>query len=264
MRMSPMVIALALLAACSGKNPLESDPQTSYCEAVCQDAADCAAAERGADAAALYEECLAATHAVDSSCEEAESGGLDPASSEALSACTDAVEGDASCDDYTGSYTEQESGTPPAECASQGTDANGVYDAAQESTEETNDELCERFTDTFCEQLTGCIAETLGDGYQAAVDAIGVEPVERCTTSVSSQTESCKADELYAPGESATDPNTAREGARECLTDFAALTCEQLYAGDLPATCAAAFTDTETATAFATAIAGVATEYTGG
>ena len=66
-----IVVSLAALS-CKGKG----EPTTSYCEAICDQAVSCAAAERTVDEDAMRDQCLADTRAADPSCEEAETGDL--------------------------------------------------------------------------------------------------------------------------------------------------------------------------------------------
>jgi len=254
---------LVALAACS----TSKEDQPSYCEAVCDWAVQCAAAERTVDETALRDQCLESTRAADASCADAENKDLNPAESTALSECTDAVDSAASsgdCGAFTGSLDEIKAGTAPAECiASEGDAAQDTFDAAQDTTAETNDELCERLSDSFCTQIESCVLGALGidttsEISQDLIDAAGGTPHDACMVAVDSQTQSCKSDSLYEPEAGTTDVNTARQGARECLADFVSLSCDDLFAGNLPATCAGAFSSKDDVTAFASALVDVA------
>ena len=241
------------------------EPQQSYCEAICDQAVTCASDERAVDGDGLTNACLDATRAVDDSCATAESEGLDAVSAEALTACTDAIAAeiaDGECSGFTGSIDELKTGTPATACATQGADAQAVYDAARDATSEGNDELCTRFSDTFCNAAYDCLLEDFGGSIpDEAVTALGNGPVEYCLAAVDGQTQTCIDDSLYVPEESLTDVNATRQAARECLTGFAALTCDELFSGDIPQLCAGSFSSTEDALAFATALAGVADDF---
>jgi hypothetical protein len=236
---------LSLALACSDKGAGKAEK--SYCQALCDWATACAAAERGVDPATLMEECLAAAEAADPSC--ADYADLDPVSAEGLTACTDAIDEEAAagvCDPWSGRYDEMETSTTPAECASQGSDAQETFDQVQESVEESNEELCNRFSESFCTKMEECIAEQVnstGANYEEIVAAVGLEPVDYCLQALEGTTQECVTEGEYEPGESATDVNTQRETARECLADFESVTCEELLAGNMPAACAGAVED---------------------
>jgi hypothetical protein len=257
------VLAFLLPIACDGDGIPGGKPQTSYCEALCDWAVLCASAEREVDQASLLDRCLEAARANDPSCAEAESkNGLDAASAAALQECTDAIEEAATageCDAFTGRIDEQQTATAPAECASQ-EDAQQTFDEVQESTAETSDELCERFTDSYCDRLQDCLLGALGvtEIPQDLIDAAGGTPAELCEAQIAPITDSCKAEDRYAPEESVTDVNTARQAARTCLADLTSLPCSDLLAGEIPASCAGSFTSTDDATAFAQALIDVA------
>ncbi len=255
--MRQLILSLGLvasLAACG-----KGEDRASYCEAVCDNAVSCAAAERTVDETALMADCLEATRAADPQCAETENGDLGVAAGKLLDGCLEELAATAGeCDAFTGRIDDQVTATTPGKCLTYDTGAQDTFDAARDSTTETNDQLCERFSDTFCEQVTSCIEEELGEGFAAAVEAVGLDPKDNCLQKVSSQTDSCKSEELYAPEESATDVNLSRQTARECMQDFATLTCEQLFSGDLPPLCAGAVEDP---TAYAGLLLDVAVEY---
>jgi hypothetical protein len=253
----PVAPVLALLAACG---IVKGEPQPSVCESLCDWASDCAAAERGEDPATVRADCLAATEAADPSCADAGKG-LNAAASKLLTECTDAIDAEAaagSCDPWTGRIDDQKTATPPAACATQGEDITKTWSAAQQAVAEPNDALCDRFSTTFCDAVAACVEERLGPDFAAAVDAVGVAPADQCLSRIAFHTDSCVDDGLYAPEESLTDVNAARQTARECLLDFSTLTCDELLSGTMPPLCAGAVEDP---TAFAGAIGGVATEY---
>jgi hypothetical protein len=260
------LLTLSLVGCDDAKDALETDtPQTSYCESLCDWAVGCAETERDIDAATMLANCEAATAAIDSSCAEAEAGTLDPATSAVLTECTDAIAESAAageCDGFVGSYDDLSTFTPPAECAGQGTDAQSTAEAAQDSTAETNEELCERFTESFCVQLETCIVADLFGGTipQEIIDTLG-QPVDLCISELDTVTQTCVSDGLYEAEEDLTDVNTARQGARECLSGIEDLTCDELFAGEVPELCGASFTSTDTALEFFGALAAIATDY---
>jgi len=268
-RLIPVLFGCAALTVTVGcdeaKDALEGGEQTSYCEALCDWAVECADGEREVDIAALSAQCLEDTRASDAACAEAEAGTLDTVSAATLSECTDAVAEAAAageCGGFTGSIDELKIATTPAECGSQGADAQETFTQAQSSTAETNDELCERFTESFCTQIDTCvISEIFGDSIPSEViDLLGT-PLDLCIDRLSTVTDTCIADGLYGAEEDLSDVNTARQSARECLTDIEELTCDQLFSGEVPKLCGGSFTDTETALTFFEALAGVAIEY---
>ena len=244
------------------------DPVQSYCEATCDWAVACQSGDGWVDDEnVLYEDCLAATRAIDDSCAKAESGKMDPASKKALEVCTSAVnaKNDAGeCDLFTlQDPTALGLDSLPTECATQGQDAQAVFETAYTSTQESNDALCTRFTETYCLASAECILGDFGGEIpQSVKDALGGEPFDICVDRLAAQTQSCTDNGLYDPEESLTDtPNTARQGARMCLRDLSELSCEQINGGQLPEVCAASFTSTEDGLAFATVLFDLASEF---
>lgn len=257
MRPVRFVTALAALFSLAG---CATDPQTSYCEALCDWAVECQAGDRDVDADALRAECIAATEAVDGSCADA-SKGLGPADAKLTTDCTDAIAAKQSageCTAFTGRVDDQATETTPKECASQGASAQDTFDAARDSTAESNDDMCERFADTFCQATDECVRAQLGANVDAIIEAVGFSPYDSCRTKTDSNTQACLTEEQYLLGESVTDPNAQREFARECLGDFSEVTCDELLGGQLPAECAGALEDP---TAYTGALAGVLTEF---
>ena len=223
---------------------------TSYCEALCDWAVPCAAAEREVDEASLRQQCLDATHAIDSTCADAEAGDVNEADAAAINTCVDAIEEEAAageCGPWTGSYDEVATATTPADCAGMGADAQEVFDAAQDGSAESNEELCTRMTHEYCVTLEECVLGEIYDGEipEDLIKALGGTPVELCESRLSGITDGCIADDLYAPEESRTDINTTRQAARECLDALGELSCSQLISGDVPQVCSAAFTSAE-------------------
>jgi len=202
---------------------------------------------------------------VDSSCADATSGEQNAAAAKALETCIEAVDEEAAageCGAFTGTIDELKLGTAPTSCASQGQE---TFSAARDAVTETNDQLCNRFYETFCDAAAECMIEQHlgGDLPDEVIEAMGGTPSELCLEQVSEQSQSCIDDTLYLPEEDLTDVNTARQGARACLSDFDSITCDQLLSGDMPKICAASFTSTEDATSLASVIFDLATEMAG-
>lgn len=246
-------LLVSLLVGCGG------DPVRSSCEAACDWAVSCQEADRPVDAAALSEACLAATRAEDPSCEKAESGKMDPASKSLLETCVSEIDAQASageCNAFTGADPED----PPSQedfpqgCITQGDDAVAVFEAAYTSTAETNEQMCNRYSEAFCAASAACILGDFGGQIpQAVIDEIGT-PEEICLGKLEDQTQSCVDTNLYAPEESLADtPNTARAAARLCLSKLSELSCEQINGGEFPPECAGSRSSAEDNLAFATA-----------
>jgi hypothetical protein len=238
-----MLVMLAALA-CKG------EPKRSYCEALCDWAVACNATERPIDETASLEACLQATSESDGSCEKAESGKIDPASAKLLEPCVKAIDENTSaleCDGFVGRFEDLKIATVPAACSTQASDAIQTFQVARDATQETNEQLCTRFTETFCGRAEDCL---LGDYElpQEAIQAAGGTPAELCIERLDSVlTSKCISNGLYEPEDGFTDANLARQGARECLGDFDAIECSALLATppELSPTCAAAFSSPE-------------------
>jgi hypothetical protein len=251
-----------MLTGCGG------DPVQSYCEATCDWAVSCQEGDRPVgDGDALLADCLSATRAIDSSCEKAESGKIDPASKKALESCVSAINTKADageCDVFTAADPSAvDASSLPTACATQGSDAVAVFEAAYTSTSETGEELCTRFTESYCEASATCILGDFGDSIpQAVKDAMGGEPYDICVDRLQPQTDSCTTNDMYKAEEGLDDtPNTARQAARRCLRELSTLTCEQINGGQLPEECAASFTSTEDSLSFATALFTLAQDF---
>lgn len=231
-----LLVVLSMLA-CKG------EPKRSYCEALCDWAVSCAAAEREIDTEAELAECLAATSASDPSCAKAEEGTIDPASAKLLEPCVNAIDGAAAageCEPFTGTPQQVLTGTVPAECATQAGDAIATFEVAQSSTVETGAELCQRYAETICRRAEECILGDFGGEIpQAVTDEIGT-PFDNCVRALEPVfTNDCIANDLYAAEQSVTDVNPTRQAARDCLVGFEAVPCDQLLdQGMLPETCA--------------------------
>lgn len=255
---------LVLLSALACKGDKE---QRSYCQALCEWAVGCAAADRDIDQAAEFEECLANTSASDPSCAAADEGSLNPVEAQALEPCVNAIDEAATngeCSVFTGTPAEVLSGTAPTECATQGADAVATFEAAQSSTVETNEEMCNRYAETFCQRAEECIIGDLGgDIPQAVIDAVGGTPFELCVQAMAPVfTNDCIAENLYAPEEGVTDINTARQAARTCMVQFSEVPCSDLTNPDaLPEECAASQSSPEDLVNMAGVIFDLAQQY---
>jgi hypothetical protein len=238
---------------------IETEPQTSYCEALCDRAVSCEESYRGNTGDSLYADCVAEAEASNSDCSVQSKDGVGAASSALLTECTDAIAADGECSDQTGTYDELVIGTQPASCSTQ-TDGLATYTAARYAAWETGDELCGRFTTSWCEQLDACLIADLGDIPEEVWEQLGDDAQGLCAASpgIASFSTSCTTDALYAREVSITDGNLARQGSRECLRELDTLSCDAVLSGDLPKTCAAAFTSTDQALGFATGLIDVA------
>jgi hypothetical protein len=238
-RLVPVFASLFALVAC------KSEPQTSYCEALCDWAVSCAEGERDVDAATMRADCIADAEAADPSCSDA-ADGLGPGDAKLTSDCTDAItaaQDAGECESFTGSIDDLKTGTTPTECATQGTGAQDTFEAVRDSTTESSDELCERFAHTFCSTMGECVEAALGDQISDAIASVGLDPYDKCIEDLQSQTDTCKSESQYAAEEDITDANASRQAARECLGDWEAVTCDDITTGSLPALCAPAVVD---------------------
>lgn len=243
-----------------------TEPTRSQCEAVCDWAVSCHAADRDLDQAALLDECLAATRAVDDSCGKAENGELNIASLNLLNPCITAVDSNADageCGAFTGSIDEIKTSIPPAQCAGTGNDAVAVFEAAKDATNESGEELCNRMTDTLCNRTTECILGDFNNEIpQEVIDVMGGTPEELCGQRLNPVfTESCVANGLYEAETSITDANPNRQSARECLDTLDATECGDLFAGDLDPLCAGIFSNPEDLLAVANALLSLSDEF---
>lgn len=247
-----LIIALAAFSiACKG----DKGGASSYCEAACDLAVECAAAQREVDAATLKEECLTAAKAA-GQCNE---GNI--ADEKVNQPCIDdlAERQDAGeCDAFTGNVAEATADVGPASCL--GLDGfPDAWDAVQESTTESGAEMCERFTSDFCEKLTDCVSNTTG--YDP--NTLDTTPYDVCMSALEGRTNECIDGESFDNGDGV---NTQRETATECLSKMDSdVTCDDLFAGRIPGICAGAFVNADSAAAFATDLAGAAGQFaTGG
>ncbi len=236
-----------------------SEPTRSQCEAVCDWAVSCHVADRDIDEAALLDQCLAATRAVDDSCGKAELGELNIASVNLLNPCVTALDNNADageCGAFTGSIDEIKTSIPPLQCAGTGNDAVAVFEAAKDATVESGEELCNRMADTLCNRTTECILGDFNDDIpQEVVDLMGGTPEELCGDQLDSAfIQSCVAGDLYAAETGITDANPNRQSALECLDTLDDTSCTDLFAGNLNPLCAATFSSPQQALDVATAL----------
>jgi hypothetical protein len=254
-----LLLVLSMLA-CKG------EPKRSYCEALCDWAVGCAAADRDIDTEAELAECLEATSASDPSCAKAEEGKIDPASAKLLEPCVKAIDDAAAageCDPFTGTPEQVLTGTVPAACGTQAQDAVQTFEIAQSSSVETGAELCQRYADTICARAEECILGDFGGEIpQAVTDELGT-PFDRCVQALAPIfTNDCIANDLYKAEESITDLNAARQAARDCLVGFEAAPCDALLdQGTMPESCAASQSSPEDLLAIGTVVVDLGLEY---
>ena len=224
-------ITAASVAACDA---LKSEPQTSYCEAICDWAVECSGET------ASLEGCLEATRAANSNCADAENGELNVADSALVEECVESVEG-ATCEGINGSEAEQTTATPSAECvASEGSAAVDAYNEARVSVQVDGETFCDDIGSSICGHVVDCL---VGDfGIDEATDALQAA----CeTTAVSNLVTTCKTVDMEP--RYGTDPNVNRITANTCATTVAELndSCDVFSADAWPAECAAVVADAE-------------------
>ena len=76
---------LALLWGCT------TEPQLSYCEALCERAVSCEEGYRDNTSDGLYDSCVAEAQAANENCETQSKDGVNAASAAVLTECTDAI-----------------------------------------------------------------------------------------------------------------------------------------------------------------------------
>ncbi len=243
---------------------LDGGPQESYCEALCDWGTTCHEADRDLDSDAVYAACVAATEALDADCAQAGTEeGLDPTASATVAECTEAIQAKTTageCKAFTGNEIEQRAGLPPAACVTLGLDAQETFDAARDATQEGGAEMCDRFSETWCSQMSECL---LGDFDlpQEAIDLIG-EPQQICEDQLAGIfTNDCVANGLYDPPVGFTDFNPTRMAAAECIDGLADQSCDLLFSGEIPPICAGSFASADDAAGFATGLLGAVCEF---
>ncbi|MFT4626360.1 MAG: hypothetical protein ACI8PZ_005037 [Myxococcota bacterium] len=268
-RMMTVALVAMMFSGCKAldkaTDALDGGPQTSYCTGVCDWALHCHEQDRDLDADAVYQDCLDATYAADSDCGVADSkDGLPPEDSLAVSECTDAIDAKITaneCGAFTGDEVAQKSGTAPQPaCAGVGVDGQATFDAGREATLEGGEEMCDRFSTTWCERVSSCL---LGDFElpQEAIDAVGT-PQDICEARMEGVfTNSCRSNGLYDPPASLTDVNTARIAATSCIASVADVSCDDMFSGSLPPVCGAAFSGPDQLADFGIGLLGSACEF---
>ena len=217
------------------KDALDGEPQTSYCEALCDWAVECAEGESSLSTDEMMEECLDATRATDSECANAEAGGLALDDSILLTECTNAV-ASMDCKGLTGSETEVGSGRPPEAMCIVGyggidsaasldfTDpasladigAYETYNEARNAVMKTGDELCDDVSQSICDALVGCAADATGTEDTEAADLL----MEQCLTAFDGFVGECKSKGLYDQT-LPLDLNVTRWMADDCVEGLA-------------------------------------------
>ena len=259
------VMAALMATAMSGckavdklKDALDGEPQTSYCESLCDWAVDCAEGESSLSADEMMEACLEATRDSDPECANAERGGLSVEDSLTLTECTNAVEA-MDCNGLTGSETQVTSGRPPdLQCSVLYGGFDGVdsidfsepesipasladirtyetYNEARNAVMKTGDELCDDVSEGICDALVGCAADATDMEDTEAADLL----MEQCLNAFNGFTTKCKENGLYDQT-LPLDLNITRWNAEECVSGLA-----EADACDVPAwpeVCVVSFT----------------------
>ena len=229
------VLMVGTLGGCGAidklKDALDGEPQDSYCESLCDWAVSCAEGESSLSTEDMMADCLEATRATDPKCADAEAGDLAIDESLILTECTNAVDA-MDCSGLTGSETDVGSGRPPETMciAAYGglEDASGIdfsdptaladigayetYNEARNAVMKTGDELCDDVSQSICDALVGCAADT--------VDAEGSEGeellMEQCLTAFEGFVGECKSTGLYDQS-LPLDLNVTRWMADDCV-----------------------------------------------
>jgi len=230
---SSFVIALAVVGftACA-EDDKGSGAASSYCEALCDWAADCAGDALGKKEA--KNRCLEAARAADSNCADAEAGDLNPAEQALQDSCIESFD-DKSCDDITGSETDVASATPSSACVtSEGEAAVDAYNDGRAAAQPSGDELCDEIGTTICEQVVDCLTM----GHADDVTEVGEVLQETCEATVTADmVANCKdvgLDVGYG-----TDTNANRIAADDCYAELGGLedSCDIFSESAWPATC---------------------------
>ena len=196
----------AFVSACgladSIENAVTADPQKSTCRAYCEWAVSCHSAERDIDAEAVLATCLTQTQAKNSDCEVMEEDGINKLSSELYKSCTDEIDAKKEANDcsaFTGNVVEKiNNSLAPTACLSVPTKDIDSFNVARLSTEESNDELCERVSVTLCEKSTSCFMTEYAIPEEI-LNELNPTALEQCVTQFDeSVTSACQEDELYS------------------------------------------------------------------
>ena len=183
---SSVAIAMAIVGftACA-EDDKGGGAASSYCEAMCEWAADCAGDALGKKEA--KKRCLEAARAADSNCADAENGDLNPADQVLQDKCIESYE-DLSCDGISDA-TDAATSTPTTECiTSEGEAAVDAYNDGRAAAQPSGDELCDEIGTTICEQVVDCLTlgyadevTEVGDALQSACEAtVTADMVSNC------------------------------------------------------------------------------------
>ena len=234
--------------AADSTDALSSDPQTSYCEAVCDWAVDCSG-----ESDAL-ESCLEATRAVDANCGAAESGELNMASGQLVEDCVATVDAD-NCDGLTGSIDAQGTATPSTECiTSEGVAATDAYNEARTSVQPSGEAFCEDLGAQICSHVVDCLvgqnSELVSDTLQ---DLCVNGPIAGVITS-------CQAVDLEVGY--GTDSNANRFAANVCSNTMSGLenSCDVFTTEAWPPECTGSVIEASALVELATNLATFASE----
>jgi len=226
-----IAIAIVGLTACAEEEK-GGGAAGSYCEALCDWAADCAGEALGKKES--KKRCLEAARAADSKCADDEDG-MDIARDAIAGPCIDAFDG-RDCDDLTGSEEDVATAAPPAECVtSEGSDAVDAYNEGLSASQPTGDELCEDIGTTICEHMIACF---VGDHDLSAADEALDALQAACESQVTGDMVSNCKDVGLDAGYGA-DTNAGRVAADDCSGELSGLedSCDIFSEDAYPATC---------------------------
>jgi hypothetical protein len=245
-------LVLAILACGSGPGDEGKLGPTDVCDALCALAADCAAADQGADAAALQADCAQATAALPVCAPE------DSGDAEDRAACTAAL-GDrrkaADCAAFSGDGEINVLDAGPEACV----DADGfaeAWDAAMISVAPPGAAGCAALAAATCARLADCVDRT--EAYDPTAGE--APPADACETALAPWVEVCVAEGRF---DYSLEGNTLREGAEACAAAMTEerVACEDLLTGSPPAACAAAFANVREASSYAATLSTLAAQY---
>ena len=245
-------LALAILACGTGPGDDGKPGSTDVCGALCALAADCAAADQGADAAALRAACATATASLPG-CAPEDSG--DAVDREVCTAALIDRRAAADCAAFSGNGEINVMDVGPEDC----TDADGfaeAWDAAMISVAPSGAAGCAALAAATCARLADCVDRT--EGYDPTAGA--APPTEACETALAPWVELCVADGRF---DYRLEGNALREGAEACAAAMIDddVACEDLLGGSPPAACAAAFATVREASSYAATLSTLASQY---
>jgi hypothetical protein len=250
-----LAIAVVGFTAC-GEDEKGGDAASSYCEAMCDWAADCAGEALGKKEA--KKRCLDAARAADSNCADAEGGDLNVAAQALQDKCIESYDGK-SCDDITGSEEDVATATPTSECvASEGDAAIDAYNDGRAAAQASGDELCDEIGSTICAQVVDCL--TLG--HADDVTEVGDALQEACEATVTADMVSnCK--EVGLDVGYGADTNANRVLADDCYGELSGLddSCDIFTEDAWPASCGGSVISVEELPGLAESLVGFASEY---